>query len=111
MHCFLLLFLVARTQNLEARGVSMGSVTWGDVVVKILAHNAHMPMNDHVSYAGERIRWSPRALPHFQCHFARLHSVEVFDCFYKLYLDMSFTVRSPKRFNFRFVRVYSFHRR
>ena len=41
----------------------MGSVTWGDVVVKILSHNAHMPMKDHVAYAGERIRWSPRALP------------------------------------------------
>jgi hypothetical protein len=48
---------VKKKDVIQARGVSMGSVTWGDVVVKILAHNAHMPMNDHVSYAGERIRW------------------------------------------------------
>jgi hypothetical protein len=48
---------VKKKDVIQARGVSMGSVTWGDVVVKILSHNAHMPMKDHVQYAGERIKW------------------------------------------------------
>ena len=48
---------VKKKDVIQARGVSMGSVTWGDVVVKILLHHAHLPMKDHVTYAGERIKW------------------------------------------------------
>jgi len=42
---------------IQARGVSMSSVTWRDVVVKLLGHEAHMPLRRRVQYVGERIKW------------------------------------------------------
>merc|ERR1711971_900549 len=39
-----------------ARGVSMSSLTWRDVVVKLLGNEAHLPLQRRVSYVGERIR-------------------------------------------------------
>eukprot|EP00929_Paragymnodinium_shiwhaense_P095574 TRINITY_DN5677_c0_g1_i1.p1 TRINITY_DN5677_c0_g1~~TRINITY_DN5677_c0_g1_i1.p1 ORF type:complete len:776 (-),score=234.71 TRINITY_DN5677_c0_g1_i1:396-2723(-) len=42
---------------IQARGVSMSSVTWKDVVVKLLNNGAHMPLQGRVAYVGERIKW------------------------------------------------------
>ena len=41
----------------QARGVSMGSLTWRDVVVKLLSNEAHIPMRKRVQYVAERIKW------------------------------------------------------
>merc|ERR1719473_2329448 len=42
---------------IQARGVSMSSLTWRDVVVKLLSNEAHVPMQKRVQYVAERIRW------------------------------------------------------
>mmetsp|Transcript_6459 Transcript_6459/g.17987 ORF Transcript_6459/g.17987 Transcript_6459/m.17987 type:complete len:446 (+) Transcript_6459:603-1940(+) len=42
---------------LQSFGISMGSVTWSDVVVKLLNHDAHLPLQQRVAYVGERVRW------------------------------------------------------
>ena len=42
---------------IQARGVSMGSVTWRDVVVKLLSNEAHLPMKRRVQYVAERIKF------------------------------------------------------
>mmetsp|Transcript_60592 Transcript_60592/g.141129 ORF Transcript_60592/g.141129 Transcript_60592/m.141129 type:complete len:727 (-) Transcript_60592:164-2344(-) len=42
---------------IQARGVSTGSLTWRDVVVKLLSNEAHLPLQRRVQYVGERIRW------------------------------------------------------
>lgn len=42
---------------IQARGVSMSSLTWRDVVVKLLSSEAHLPLQRRVRYVGERIRW------------------------------------------------------
>lgn len=41
----------------QARGVSMGSLTWRDVVVKLLSNEAHLPMRRRVQYVAERIKF------------------------------------------------------
>lgn len=35
----------------------MQSLTWRDVVVKLLSNEAHLPMKKRVRYVGERIKW------------------------------------------------------
>merc|ERR1719199_2432209 len=35
---------------IQARGVSMSSLTWRDVVVKLLSNEAHIPMQKRVQY-------------------------------------------------------------
>merc|ERR1719362_1307633 len=35
----------------------MASLTWRDVVVKLLSHEGHRPMQMRVQYVGERIKW------------------------------------------------------
>jgi len=42
---------------IQARGVSMTTLTWRDVVVKLLSNQAHLPLQSRVAYVGERIRW------------------------------------------------------
>jgi len=42
---------------IQARGVSTGSLTWRDVVVKLLSSEAHLPLQRRVQYVGERLRW------------------------------------------------------
>mmetsp|Transcript_42775 Transcript_42775/g.102328 ORF Transcript_42775/g.102328 Transcript_42775/m.102328 type:complete len:727 (-) Transcript_42775:53-2233(-) len=42
---------------IQAHGVSMTSLTWRDVVVKLLSHEAHKPLKMRVQYVGERIKW------------------------------------------------------
>merc|ERR1719469_1813836 len=42
---------------LQALGVSTSSVTWRDVVVKLLSNEAHVSLQRRVQYVGERIRW------------------------------------------------------
>jgi GTPase SAR1 family protein len=42
---------------IQARGVSMGSLTWRDVVVKLLSNGAHLPLQRRIGYVGERIKW------------------------------------------------------
>merc|ERR1712216_67000 len=41
---------------IQARGVSMSSLTWRDVVVKLLSNEAHTPLQRRVLYVGERIK-------------------------------------------------------
>jgi len=48
---------MSKRDVIQARGVSMGSVTWRDVVVKLLGHEAHIPLQRRVQYVGERIKW------------------------------------------------------
>jgi len=42
---------------IQARGVSMGNLTWRDVIVKLLSTEAHAPLQRRVQYVGERIKW------------------------------------------------------
>lgn len=52
--------ITAETQKrdvIQARGVSMSSLTWRDVIVKLLSSKAHSPLQRSVQYVGERIRW------------------------------------------------------
>merc|ERR1712190_87987 len=43
---------------LQARGVSMSNtLTWRDVVIKLLSAEAHLPLSRRVQYVGERIKW------------------------------------------------------
>lgn len=42
---------------LQSFGISMGSVTWSDVVVKLLNHDAHLPLQQRVAYVAERVKW------------------------------------------------------
>jgi GTP-binding protein EngB required for normal cell division len=42
---------------IQARGVSMSSLSWRDVVVKLLSNEAHLPLQRRVLYVGERIKW------------------------------------------------------
>merc|ERR1740123_954199 len=42
---------------IQARGVSMTSLTWRDVIVKLLSNEAHHPLQRRVQYVGERIKW------------------------------------------------------
>ena len=42
---------------IQARGVALQSLTWRDVVVKLLSNEAHLPMRRRVRYVGERIQW------------------------------------------------------
>merc|ERR1719401_583792 len=42
---------------IQARGVNMSTLTWRDVVVKLLGNEAHLPLQRRVRYVGERIRW------------------------------------------------------
>lgn len=46
-----------RTNVIQARGISLGTVTWQDVVVKLLSHEGHLPMKARVRYVAERIKW------------------------------------------------------
>mmetsp|Transcript_18382 Transcript_18382/g.44294 ORF Transcript_18382/g.44294 Transcript_18382/m.44294 type:complete len:737 (-) Transcript_18382:271-2481(-) len=41
----------------QARGVSMNSITWKDVVVKLLSHEAHINTKHRVQYVSERLGW------------------------------------------------------
>jgi len=42
---------------IQAHGVSMTSLTWRDVVVKLLSNEAHLPLQRRVQYVGERLKW------------------------------------------------------
>lgn len=48
---------IKKRDVIQARGVSMSSMTWRDVVVKLLSHEAHMPLQRRIRYVGERIKW------------------------------------------------------
>jgi len=48
---------VSKRDVIQARGVSMSSLTWRDVVVKLLSNEAHMPLQRRILYVGERIKW------------------------------------------------------
>lgn len=54
---------------IQARGVSMMSLTWRDVVVKLLSNEAHLPLQRRVQYVGERLKWffeiQKEAIMHF----------------------------------------------
>jgi len=42
---------------LQSFGISMSSVTWREVVVKLLNHDAHLPLQRRVKYVGQRVKW------------------------------------------------------
>lgn len=42
---------------IQAKGVSTSTLTWRDVVVKLLRNEAHQPLEMRVQYVGERIRF------------------------------------------------------
>jgi len=42
---------------IQARGVSMSSLTWRDVIVKLLSTEAHQPLQRRILYVGERLKW------------------------------------------------------
>jgi GTP-binding protein EngB required for normal cell division len=48
---------IKKKDVLQAFGISMSSVTWREVVVKLLNHNAHLPLQRRIQYVGERVRW------------------------------------------------------
>jgi hypothetical protein len=48
---------VKKRDVIQARGVSMGSLTWCDVIVKLLSNEAHLPLQRRLAYVGERIKW------------------------------------------------------
>eukprot|EP00929_Paragymnodinium_shiwhaense_P000383 TRINITY_DN100632_c0_g1_i1.p1 TRINITY_DN100632_c0_g1~~TRINITY_DN100632_c0_g1_i1.p1 ORF type:complete len:755 (-),score=230.45 TRINITY_DN100632_c0_g1_i1:35-2299(-) len=48
---------IKKKDVIQARGVSMSSLTWRDVVVKLLNNEAHLPLQRRVAYVAERIKW------------------------------------------------------
>jgi hypothetical protein len=48
---------IKKRDVIQARGVSMSSLTWRDVVVKLLNNEAHLPLKRRVLYVGERLKW------------------------------------------------------
>jgi GTP-binding protein EngB required for normal cell division len=42
---------------LQSFGISMSSVTWREVVVKLLNHDAHLPLQKRIQYVGMRVKW------------------------------------------------------
>jgi hypothetical protein len=42
---------------LQGLGVSLSSITWREVVVKLLNHDAHLPLQKRVRYVGERLKY------------------------------------------------------
>lgn len=42
---------------LQSFGVGMTSITWNEVVVKLLTNGAHLPLQRRVKYVGERIKY------------------------------------------------------
>lgn len=48
---------IKKRDVIQARGVTMGSLTWRDVVVKLLSHEAHLPLQRRIAYVGERVKW------------------------------------------------------
>lgn len=41
---------------MQSRGVTLGQESWADVVVKLLNHDAHLPLQEHLKYVGERVK-------------------------------------------------------
>eukprot|EP00812_Abedinium_dasypus_P012380 NODE_58_length_2325_cov_377.525551.p1 GENE.NODE_58_length_2325_cov_377.525551~~NODE_58_length_2325_cov_377.525551.p1 ORF type:complete len:726 (+),score=314.25 NODE_58_length_2325_cov_377.525551:3-2180(+) len=41
----------------QARGISMSSLTWSDVIVKLLSNEAHVPLQKRIRYVAERIKY------------------------------------------------------
>jgi len=48
---------IKKRDVLQSLGISLGSITWREVVVKLLNHDAHLPLQRRVQYVGERIMW------------------------------------------------------
>jgi len=48
---------IKKKDVLQSFGISMSSVTWREVVVKLLNHNAHLPLQRRIMYVGERVKW------------------------------------------------------
>jgi len=48
---------IKKKDVLQSFGISMSSVTWREVVVKLLNHNAHLPLQRRIQYVGERVKW------------------------------------------------------
>jgi S-adenosylmethionine/arginine decarboxylase-like enzyme len=46
---------VQKRDVIQARGISTGSLTWRDVVVKLLSNEAHLPLQRRIQYVGERL--------------------------------------------------------
>lgn len=46
---------ISEIDLIQGRGVSVHSITWSDVVIKLLSNEAHAPMKARVRYAAERI--------------------------------------------------------
>jgi len=42
---------------LQSQGIGTSSITWREVVVKLLNNDAHLPLQARIQYVGERIRW------------------------------------------------------
>eukprot|EP00928_Gymnodinium_smaydae_P002908 TRINITY_DN11063_c0_g1_i3.p1 TRINITY_DN11063_c0_g1~~TRINITY_DN11063_c0_g1_i3.p1 ORF type:complete len:734 (-),score=215.69 TRINITY_DN11063_c0_g1_i3:20-2221(-) len=42
---------------LQSMGIAMNSIGWREVIVKLLNHDAHLPLQQRVKYVGERIKW------------------------------------------------------
>eukprot|EP00927_Polykrikos_kofoidii_P084560 TRINITY_DN8942_c0_g2_i1.p1 TRINITY_DN8942_c0_g2~~TRINITY_DN8942_c0_g2_i1.p1 ORF type:complete len:733 (-),score=131.75 TRINITY_DN8942_c0_g2_i1:338-2536(-) len=59
---------------IQARGVAMTSLTWRDVVVKLLSNEAHLPLQRRVAYVGERIKWFFEKQKEVVVHF--MHGLE-----------------------------------
>merc|ERR1712013_819811 len=49
---------IKKKDVIQACGVSVKStLTWRDVVVKLLSEEAHLPLQRRVQYVGERLKW------------------------------------------------------
>merc|ERR1719356_1399928 len=48
---------IKKKDVLQSFGISMSSVTWREVVVKLLNHDAHKPLQRRIAYVGERVKW------------------------------------------------------
>jgi GTP-binding protein EngB required for normal cell division len=62
---------VQKRDVIQARGISTGSLTWRDVVVKLLSNEAHLPLQRRIRYVGERLVWffqgQKEAVVEFMC--------------------------------------------
>jgi len=77
---------------IQARGVSMSSLTWRDVIVKLLKNEAHTPLTRRVQYVGERIKWffckQKEAVIEFMDHLEGTPSASMFSPLYSKHVKL-----------------------
>jgi GTP-binding protein EngB required for normal cell division len=48
---------IKKRDVLQSMGIGINSITWREVIVKLLTHDGHLPLQKRVKYVAERIKW------------------------------------------------------